>query len=158
MSRDDVIKSGAPAAPPFWETKRLDQMSAEEWEALCDGCGRCCLVLLTDEDTGETFETDVACRLFDPGARRCLDYGRRHVRVPDCVQLTAQNAAQLSWMPETCAYRRLARGQGLADWHPLIAGDDKAMRRAGIAVAPDLIAEGEIPEDELEDRITAQRA
>jgi uncharacterized cysteine cluster protein YcgN (CxxCxxCC family) len=145
------------AAKPFWETKSLSDMTQEEWESLCDGCGRCCLYILHNEETGDVFETDVACKLFDAGARRCTDYQNRTKRVPDCVRLTPQNAKSLTWMPETCAYRRLANGQSLPDWHPLITGDPKSVERAGVAVAPDLIPEDEIDDDLLESRITKAR-
>ncbi len=142
---------------PFWETKSLAEMSGEEWESLCDGCGRCCLYILHNEETGDVFETDVACKLFDPKVRRCTDYENRSARVPDCVRLTPQNAKALSWMPKTCAYRRLANGKSLPEWHPLITGDPKSVERAGVAVSPDLIPEGEIDDDLLEDRITKAR-
>ena len=142
---------------PFRETKSLAEMSGEEWESLCDGCGRCCLYILHNEETGDVFETDVACKLFDPKVRRCTDYENRSARVPDCVRLTPQNAKALSWMPKTCAYRRLANGKSLPEWHPLITGDPKSVERAGVAVSPDLIPEGEIDDDLLEDRITKAR-
>lgn len=144
-------------AKPFWETKTLAEMTTAEWESLCDGCGRCCLYILHNEETGDVFETDVACKLFDAKKRLCTDYENRSVRVPDCVRLTPQNANALSWMPETCAYRRLARGEGLADWHPLITGDPQSVARAGVAVPPDLTPEGEIDDDLLESRITKAR-
>ena len=142
---------------PFWETKTLAEMSQDEWESLCDGCGRCCLYILHNEETGDVFETDVACKLFDAKKRRCTDYENRSTRVPDCVRLTPQNANALHWMPETCAYRRLARGEGLPDWHPLITGDRDSVVRAGVAVPPDLVPEGEIDDDLLESRITKAR-
>lgn len=142
---------------PFWETKTLGQMSQDEWESLCDGCGRCCLYILHNEETGDVFETDVGCKLFDAEQRRCTDYENRSVRVPDCVRLTPQNAKALHWMPETCAYRRLARGEGLPDWHPLITGDRESVVRAGVAVPPDLIPENEIDDELLESRITKAR-
>ena len=142
---------------PFWETKTLGEMTDAEWESLCDGCGRCCVYILHNEETGDVFETDVACTLFDAKKRRCTDYKNRSARVPDCVRLTPQNANALSWMPETCAYRRLARGQGLADWHPLITGDPESVARAGVAVPPDLTPEDEIDDDLLESRITKAR-
>lgn len=142
---------------PFWETKSLAEMSEGEWESLCDGCGRCCLYILHNEETGDVFETDVACRLFDAKQRRCADYENRSRRVPDCVRLTPENATALSWMPETCAYRRLARGEGLPDWHPLITGDRDSVARAGVAVSPDLVPEDEIDDDLLESRITRAR-
>ena len=142
---------------PFWETKTLAEMSQGEWESLCDGCGRCCLYILHNEETGDVFETDVACKLFDAKKRRCTDYENRSTRVPDCVRLTPQNANALHWMPETCAYRRLARGEGLPDWHPLITGDRDSVVRAGVAVSPDLVPEDEIDDDLLESRITKAR-
>lgn len=142
---------------PFWEKKTLAEMSQKEWESLCDGCGRCCLYILHNEETGDVFETDVGCKLFDAKKRRCTDYENRSVRVPDCVRLTPQNAKALHWMPQTCAYRRLARGEEMPDWHPLITGDRESVVRAGIAVPPDLIPEDEIDDDLLESRITKAR-
>lgn len=145
------------AKKPFWESKTLAEMTREEWESLCDGCGRCCIYILHNEETGDVFETDVACRLFDAKKRRCTDYENRSRRVPDCVALTPQNAKALSWLPRTCAYRRLARGQGLPDWHPLITGDRESVVRAGIAVSPDLVPEDAIDDEMLESRITKAR-
>ena len=145
------------AAKPFWETKTLAEMSKEEWESLCDGCGRCCIYILHNEDTGDVFETDVACKLFDAKKRRCTDYSNRTTRVPDCVALTPENAKSLTWLPKTCAYRRLANGKSLPKWHPLITGDRETVVRAGIAVSPDLIPEDEIDNELLEDRITRER-
>lgn len=141
---------------PFWETKTLAEMTRDEWESLCDGCGRCCLVVLEGED-GRYWETDVACRLYDPKKRQCTDYRNRHARVPDCVRLTAENAGALKWMPETCAYRRLARGEGLPDWHPLVSGDPGSVARAGIAAGRGLASEAEVSEEELESRVTGAR-
>ena len=143
--------------PPFWETKTLAEMSAQEWESLCDGCGRCCLYILHNEETGDVFETDVACKLFDAEKRRCTDYANRSRRVPDCVTLTAENVSALTWMPKTCAYRRLSEGESLPDWHPLITGDRESVVRAGVAVPPDLIPEQSIDDDLLESRITKAR-
>lgn len=142
---------------PFWETKSLSQMNHEEWESLCDGCGRCCLVLLQDADSGAVWETDVACRLFDARTRRCTDYPRRKARVPACVTLTPENLAALDWMPESCAYRRLHEGRGLADWHPLISGTRESVVAAGVAVSADLVPEGEVADEDLEDHVTRRR-
>lgn len=141
---------------PFWESKRLAEMSVEEWESLCDGCGRCCLVVLEDERR-RYWETDVACRLYDPKKRQCTDYANRHARIPDCVRLTAENAGALKWMPETCAYRRLARGERLPDWHPLVSGAPDSVARAGIATSPGLASEADVAEDDLEARVTGRR-
>lgn len=146
------------AAPPFWERKSLAEMTDEEWESLCDGCGRCCLVLLRDEETGEVWETDVACRLFDAKKRTCTDYKNRHARVRDCVRLSPDNAGALDWMPKSCAYRRLARGEGLPAWHPLLTGARDSAARAGAAVPPDLASEADVAPQDLENRITARRA
>ena len=132
-------------------------MTRAEWESLCDGCGRCCIYILHNEETGDVFETDVGCKLFDPKTRKCKDYAKRHKRVPDCVKLTPQNAGALSWMPDTCAYRRLAEGKPLPDWHPLITGDAHSVARAGAAVSADLIPENEINDALLESRITKTR-
>ncbi len=142
---------------PFWETKALSEMSQAEWESLCDGCGRCCLYILHNEETGDVFETDVACKLFDAKKRRCTDYDNRLKRVPDCVQLTPDNVSSLTWMPKSCAYRRLSEGRGLANWHPLISGDPTSVARAKKAVSPDLIPEDEIDDALLESRITKAR-
>lgn len=122
------------AMAPFWKTKTLEEMSAVEWESLCDGCGKCCLAKLEDEDTGEIHWTSVACRLFDAKSCRCHDYANRLAQVSDCVQLTPRNVRTISWLPSTCAYRLVANGEDLADWHPLISGDRKSVHRAGISV------------------------
>lgn len=141
----------------FWETKTLAEMSDDEWEALCDGCGRCCLVVLEEGESGRYVETDVACRLYDPGKRQCTDYANRHARVADCVRLTPESAGALKWMPKSCAYRRIARGEGLPQWHPLLTGDRDSVERAGIATERRLDSEADIPDAELEDRVTGRR-
>lgn len=138
---------------PFWETKSLAEMDRVEWESLCDGCGKCCLIKLEDEDTGETYLTDVVCKLFDADTCRCGDYPRRQLHVPDCVVLTPENIPGLHWMPETCAYRLLAEGQPLAWWHPLVSGDPDSVHRAGISVRNRVTSETEVAEDDLPDRI-----
>ena len=118
----------------FWKTKTLTEMSPTEWESLCDGCGRCCLVKLEDEDTCEIHSTDIACRLFDEGTCRCTDYANRSQKVPDCVRLTPETVPTLGWLPVTCGYRLVARGQDLPWWHPLISGRAETVVEAGISV------------------------
>jgi hypothetical protein len=144
---------------PFWETKKLTEMTPKEWESLCDGCGRCCIYVLHNEETGEVFETDVACTLFDVKKRRCSDYQNRLERVKDCVELTPDNVGALKWMPKTCAYRRLAEGKTLLSWHPLISGDRNSVARARVAVSSKLVSEDdlEITNDLLESRVTRAR-
>lgn len=123
-----------PAPPPFWQTKSLAEMTAEEWESLCDGCGKCCLSKIEDEDTGEIFYTSVACRLFDAKTCRCTDYPNRSIKVPDCVTLTKANVPEIAWLPQTCAYRLVQEGRPLYDWHHLVCGDREAVHRAGASV------------------------
>lgn len=120
--------------PPFWKTKSLEQLSRSEWESLCDGCGKCCLSKLEDEDTGEIHWTSVVCRLFDAESCRCRDYARRNEKVPDCVKLTPANVRTISWLPRTCAYRLVARGEDLPSWHPLVSGRAETVHEAGISV------------------------
>jgi uncharacterized protein len=119
---------------PFWRTKSLEAMAPAEWESLCDGCARCCLVKLEDEDTGEIAYTDVGCTLLDDGACRCRDYPNRQAKVPDCVRLTPESVRSLSWLPPTCAYRLVAEGHDLYWWHPLVSGDPDTVHAAGISV------------------------
>ncbi len=107
---------------PFWKTKTLTEMSRDEWESLCDGCGRCCLNKLEDEDTGKFLYTRAACKLLDVKTCRCTDYPNRAARVPDCVTLTPENVGELGWLPQTCAYRLLDEGKSLPWWHPLVSG------------------------------------
>ena len=124
-----------PAMPePFWKTKTLEEMSPAEWESLCDGCGKCCLSKLEDEDTGDIYFTTVGCRLLDAQACRCRDYANRTALVSDCVRLTPQNVRTLSWLPSTCAYKLIAEGRDLYWWHHLISGSTDTVHQAGISV------------------------
>ncbi len=138
MMEDPPPASGA---APFWEAKTLEELSEAEWEALCDGCGRCCLVKLEDAETGVRIDTRLACRLLDIGACRCTDYANRHAQVPDCVRLTPQTARDLDWLPETCAYRLRAEQKPLYWWHPLRSGDSQTVHEAGISVRHIAISE-----------------
>lgn len=134
---------------PFWKTKSLSQMNKAEWESLCDGCGRCCLNKLEDEDTGKFLYTRAACKLLDIGTCQCTDYINRAKKVPDCVTLTAKNVSELGWLPESCAYRRLDEGKGLSWWHPLVSGTPDTVRQAGISVEDEAYTEEGISIEEL---------
>ena len=139
---------------PFWETTALEDMDAAEWEALCDGCGRCCVLKLEDDETGAVHHTDIACRLFDDTTCRCGNYALRQQLVTGCVVLTPENLPRVAhWLPTSCAYRRLHEGRGLADWHPLVSGDPESVHRAGISLRGRTVPEYDVPEDAHEDHI-----
>lgn len=139
---------------PFWRVKRLGEMSSAEWESLCDGCGRCCLLKLQDEETERVAYVDVACRLLDQTACRCKDYPNRADHVPDCVRLTPEAVETIGWLPVTCAYRLIDEGQDLPWWHPLVSGRPETVHEAGVSVRGRVFAsETEIAVDDLEDRI-----
>jgi uncharacterized cysteine cluster protein YcgN (CxxCxxCC family) len=142
------------SAPPFWQAKQLQEMTRQEWESLCDGCGRCCLVKLEDEDTGDIYTTDVSCRLLDCSTCRCTDYANRHQLVDDCIKLDPDNVEELGWLPETCAYRLIHEGKPLADWHPLVSGRPETVHEAGISVRGKVTSETEVDVDDLPERIT----
>ncbi len=134
-------RSSEDTTEPFWRTKTLREMSRPEWESLCDGCGKCCLHKLQYDDTGEVHYTNVACRLLDLDSCRCSNYPQRQRHVPDCVALRPDKVLELGWLPSTCAYRRLANGQPLAWWHPLVSGDPETVHAAGQSVRGRAIAE-----------------
>ncbi len=137
---------------PFWRERRLDELSRPEWEALCDGCGRCCVFRLEDEDTGACADTNVCCDLLDGERARCRSYADRAVRQPMCITLTAAMVlADPSWLPGTCAYRLLAEGRELRWWHPLVSGDPRTVLEAGISVRGRVVPEAEA--GDLEDHI-----
>ena len=138
---------------PFWKTKSLTEMTREEWEQLCDGCGRCCLNKLEDDDSGQFLYTRAACKLLDLKTCRCSDYANRAKRVSDCVTLTPENVRSLSWLPATCAYRLLDEGKPLAWWHPLVSGRPGTVDEAGISVSHDAYSEEGISVDDLVDHI-----
>ena len=146
---------GAEAVVPFWR-KPLEALTQAEWESLCDGCGRCCLVKLEDEDTGDTYYTDVACRLLDAGTCRCSDYPARQSKVPDCVKLTPEAVRTIPWLPPTCAYRLRREGRDLPWWHPLVSGRPETVAEAGVSVAGRIaLHEDDLPPESLPGRIVS---
>ncbi len=135
---------------PFWKRKKLEQMSAREWESLCDGCGRCCLNKLEDIDTGETHFTNVGCKLLDGENCRCHDYKNRKKKVSDCVQLTPRAVRRIDWLPPTCAYKLVAGGRDLYWWHHLVSGDRDTVHQAGVSVRGRVAAsEADVPDADL---------
>ena len=150
MSADPVV----PTAAPFWKTTPLDRMCESQWESLCDGCGRCCLVKLEDADTGQVLFTDVGCTLLDGVTCRCRDYPGRQGKVPDCVKLSPDIVRNLGWLPKTCGYRLVSEGRDLAPWHPLVSGTHQSVHDAGISVSYRLSgSEDDMSVDEQIDRV-----
>lgn len=138
---------------PFWR-KPLEDLTRSQWESLCDGCGRCCLVKLEDEDTGDIHFTNIACRLLDAGSCRCSDYPKRKAKVPDCVKLTPKRVREISWLPPTCAYRLVAEGRDLYWWHHLVSGSRDTVHEAGVSVRGRVAAsEDDVPFSEVLDYI-----
>ena len=138
---------------PFWETTPLQDMTIEQWESLCDGCGRCCLHKLQDEDSEEVYYTSIACRLLDTDTCQCSDYPNRKQHVPECLKLTVADIPDFHWLPETCAYRLISEGQPLKKWHPLISDSNDSVEEYGISAKSFAISEHLIPEEEWEDHI-----
>ncbi len=137
----------------FWEEKTLEEMTPVEWEALCDGCGRCCLMKLEDEDTGDIYVSDVRCQLLDGESCKCSDYPNRLKLVPDCIKLTPENVRTIEWIPKTCAYRRIAEGKGLAWWHPLVSGDPETVMAVGVSVRGRTVPEQSVKPGEWEEHV-----
>ncbi len=138
--------------PKFWETLPLEALTHNEWEALCDGCGKCCLNKLEFEDTGEVAFTRLACQLLDGETCRCKNYENRRDFVPDCVQVTPERLPNIVyWLPRTCAYRRLHEGKPLLDWHPLISGTTQSVHDARISVQGWTLSETSVPTEDWED-------
>lgn len=135
----------------FWETKRLEEMTPEEWEAVCDGCAKCCLLKLEDEDTGEIAYTRLHCRLLDGQTCRCANYPNRKRHVPDCVTLTPKTISELKWMPDTCAYKVLYEGGTLPDWHHLVCGDTERVHTSGNSILGRTVSEETVlDEDQID--------
>lgn len=137
----------------FWQRKSLAEMNPEEWESLCDGCGQCCLHKLEDDDSGDVYYSCVACKLLDVNSASCSNYSQRKQLVPACLQLTAADVTEFQWLPNTCAYRLLAEGKGLPDWHPLLSGDRKSVVDAGFSIAGQVISEADLSEQEMEQNL-----
>lgn len=144
--------------PPFWKLKPLTALSDAEWESLCDGCGKCCLVKLEDDESGEVHYTSLACRLLDPQTCRCGNYELRFSLVPQCVRVTPQTIKEdLTWMPRNCAYRRLAEGKDLPDWHPLVTGDPASTLTSGNSAAGWITPEYEVQMAEWEEYVVSDQ-
>ena len=149
----EIFKKTSAKDRSFWKRKALGEMTKEEWEAVCDGCGRCCLNKLEEKTTGEIFHTDVACRLLDPETCRCTNYENRKKFVPECQILTSRNLNKYSWLPSTCAYRLLQEGRELFWWHPLVSGNPQSVHDAGISVQNRVVSEREC--DDLENHVVS---
>lgn len=141
------------ASQPWWQTKSLAQMNDSEWESLCDGCAKCCLVKLEDADTEEIYYTNVSCQLLDTESCRCSNYAGRHEIVDDCIKLDRSNVNKLEWLPQSCSYRLIAAGQSLPDWHHLRTGDREAMHSYGASLRGKVTSELDVHDDDIEDHI-----
>jgi len=158
MKRAAATEETAPIRKRFWELP-LNTLSQDEWERLCDGCGRCCLLKIEEDEPGDDGKpvvhfTRVSCRYLNRSSGRCSVYRRRQKKVPDCVTMTMESLpAALHWIPSTCAYKLRYQGQPLPSWHPLLTGSDEAMRKAGIGVTGRIISEDDVHDDGLEEQI-----
>lgn len=139
----------------FWERHTLEELNQAEWEALCDGCGQCCLLKLHDDETNELAVLNVACRLLDIHSCQCSDYANRFDHVPDCTQLTPALVQAFTWLPDTCGYRRVAERRKLAGWHPLLSQDAERVHRKGVSVRHLAVSQDQVPETRLEEHIIA---
>jgi uncharacterized protein len=141
------------ATSEFWKSKSLDQLTPAEWESLCDGCARCCLIKFEDEESGKIYHTNVVCELLDIYHCRCTNYEKRSILVPTCLTLTPALIPSLKWMPETCAYRLLAEGKDLPSWHPLVSSDLNSVHKAGVSVRGKVVSAKDIEEENLIDYV-----
>ena len=146
-----MLLNGKTSPMNFWETKKLSEMTTGEWESVCDGCGKCCLNKLEDEDSGEIFFTSVVCDLIDLGTCQCTRYSERTTLVPECLDLKQHDFAEYNWLPATCAYRLLIDGKELPSWHPLVSGSQETVKEAGVSICSYAMKESEV--DDLEDHI-----
>ena len=152
LMKDDS-KAQLKVEKPFWRVKRMKDMNKREWESLCDNCGKCCCIRLEDEETGNIYITDVACKLFDAEACKCTSYASRSEKVPDCVTLTKDNIDKLHWMPKTCAYRLISEGKELPYYHHLVSGSSSTIHDDGMSVKNAVVSETDVSEDEQIKRI-----
>jgi uncharacterized cysteine cluster protein YcgN (CxxCxxCC family) len=150
MKRMHKEQPGETTCQAFWQTKSLQEMTREEWESLCDGCGRCCLRKLENKKTGKIYYTTVSCYLLDTRRCRCVSYADRTRLVEDCTELTPAKIKRVRWLPETCAYRLLAQNKALCWWHPLVSGDPASVHAAGISVKDRVISEEYVHPEDLE--------
>ena len=138
----------------FWLDKKLKDLNHDEWESLCDHCGKCCVIKLQNEESNELYYTNVSCKLLDIKTSQCKNYKNRKKLVPDCIILTSENIGEIAyWMPETCGYRRIFYGNSLEPWHPLISNDASSAIKSGETIANQAISELDINEEDLEDYI-----
>jgi len=138
------------STPPFWKTKTLHEMNRKEWESLCDGCARCCLHKLQNKKTGKVYYTYVACRFLDVKTCRCTIYNDPYTTPSDCIKITPENVSRLKWLPDTCAYRRVAEKRNLEEWHPLVSGDPDSVHREGISIRDKTVSERQVHPEDLE--------
>src|ERR1700739_2665145 len=156
LASSPAIQDGGAEEVPFWRRKSLAQMTDSEWESLCDGCGKCCLNKLEEEETDRTYYTDVGCRLLDGETCRCRDYENRQEQVSSCVRLTPRNLKTISWLPPSCAYVLVSQGRDLYWWHPLVSGDPETVHSAGVSVRGRVTAsEADVPDEDLEKYIVS---
>ncbi len=140
----EPLVKGMDMAEPFWKVKELEDMTRAEWESLCDGCGKCCLYKLEDDETGSISFTNVACKLLDAKTCQCSDYKNRKKHVPDCQVFNAKKVRKIHWLPSTCAYRLLAEGKDLPRWHPLVSGSPSTVHKAGVSVRNKIVSETKV--------------
>jgi uncharacterized cysteine cluster protein YcgN (CxxCxxCC family) len=138
---------------PFWKNKTFSQMSQQEWESLCDGCAKCCLHKLEDEDTREVYYTDVACRYLDAKTCQCKEYSQRQQLVPECLKLRPQDVEHFDWLPNTCSYRLLAEGEDLPVWHPLLSGKPALIHQLGFSVQDKVVSENSVNPEDYEEHV-----
>ncbi len=146
MKRDIIEK-------PYWESKRLEEMTPKEWDSICDGCGKCCLCKLQDDETGEIFYTNVACKLLDIATCRCTSYKKRKELIPGCAILSPKNIKVFRWLPQTCAYRLLSQGKELFRWHHLISGSSGMVHKLGVSIKNKVVSETHIHPDQIPEHI-----